>query len=88
LVCRLAGKRQPRVKVPRVLVRGASVAFEAWADYVSKEPPVSTYKSAQYMQQKIYFDNTKARSELGLPQTPLEESIRRAIEWYTENRRV
>jgi len=30
----------------------------------------------------MYYDPTKARRELGLPSTPIEEALRRAVEWF------
>ena len=88
LVCRVAGKKAPRVTIPPSVVRGASAGFEWWSDHVSKKPPIATYKSTQYMQRQVFFSNSKAQQELGLPCTPLETSITRAIEWFKENGRV
>jgi dihydroflavonol-4-reductase len=31
------------------------------------------------------YDCSKAITELGLPQTPVRESIQRAVDWFTEN---
>lgn len=88
LVCRKAGKKPPRVYVPGPFVLGASAAFEWWSDRVSKTAPLSTYKSTQYMQRSIFFDGTKAQRELGVRVTPLEDSVERAIRWFTENGRI
>jgi dihydroflavonol-4-reductase len=33
----------------------------------------------------MYFDASKAMRELGLPQTPVEEALRRAVAWFREN---
>jgi dihydroflavonol-4-reductase len=88
LVCRLAGKRQPRLYVPKVLARAASLGFEWWADHVSHTPPISTYRATQYMQRAVYFDSAKSRRELALPCTPLETSVERAIAWFRANGRV
>ena len=30
----------------------------------------------------MYFDSTKARTELGLPQTSVDRAFRRAVGWY------
>ncbi len=88
LVCSVAGKKPPRVSVPGAVIKTAAAAFEWWSANVSHKPPVATVKSTQYLQRSIYFDNQKARRELSLPQTPLEDSIRRAINWFVHNQRV
>jgi dihydroflavonol-4-reductase len=32
----------------------------------------------------MFFDSAKAVHELGLPQTPVEEALREAAEWFQE----
>ena len=32
--------------------------------------------------QKMFYDATKAKEELGLPQSPLEPALKRAIDWF------
>jgi dihydroflavonol-4-reductase len=34
---------------------------------------------------KMFFDPAKAVRELGLPQTPVEQALRRAVEWFRAN---
>jgi dihydroflavonol-4-reductase len=31
------------------------------------------------------MDSSKALKELGMPQTPLRETIRKTVKWYKEN---
>jgi dihydroflavonol-4-reductase len=31
---------------------------------------------------RMYFDASKAVQELALPQTPVEEALSRAVEWF------
>jgi dihydroflavonol-4-reductase len=33
----------------------------------------------------MFFDCTKAIRELGLPQSPVEEALTRAVEWFRAN---
>jgi len=32
-----------------------------------------------------YFDSSKAVRELGFPQTPVEESLKKTIKWFRDN---
>lgn len=41
-----------------------------------------TEEGVRYAARHIYFDTTKAREELGLPQTPFEDSVARSAEWF------
>jgi nucleoside-diphosphate-sugar epimerase len=36
----------------------------------------------RYTQRSAFFSNAKARRELGLRTRPLEETVRRAVEWF------
>jgi dihydroflavonol-4-reductase len=33
----------------------------------------------------MFFDATKAVSELGLPQRPVTDALRKAVTWFREN---
>jgi dihydroflavonol-4-reductase len=33
----------------------------------------------------MYFDSSRAITELGLPQTPVREALRRAVDWFRAN---
>ena len=81
LVCSIAGLRPPKVTVPGPLGLAMARAFEGWAN-LRHEKPLVTVKSAQYLQRKVWFDTDKARHELGMPVTPLPESVKKAIDYF------
>jgi len=85
LVAEVAGMKPPRLSIPSSLAQGMALGMEAWANHVSHAPPLATYKSVRYMQRLAWFDGSKARRELGMPQTPLRTSIERAIEYFRTN---
>jgi dihydroflavonol-4-reductase len=82
LVCKAAGTPTPRLPLPKPVSAGIALGMELWADHVSHREPPATYKSILYAQRNAFFSNAKAKRELGLPARPLEESVRRAIEWF------
>jgi dihydroflavonol-4-reductase len=59
--------------------------MELWADHVSHKEPPATYRSLRYAQRCAFFSNAKAKRELGLPTRPIEDSIRRAVDWFRAN---
>lgn len=83
-VCAIGKVKCPTLPVPKAISLAFAYGMEKWADHVSHEEPPATYKGVRYAQQNVFFDNTKARTELGLPQTPLEDSLTRAVEWFRE----
>lgn len=85
LVAKVAGKRPPRVSIPGALVAGVALGMELWADHVSHKEPQATYRSILYAQRKAFFSNEKAKRELGLKTRPLEETVKRAVDWFRED---
>jgi dihydroflavonol-4-reductase len=44
--------------------------------------PLEAVKLARY---RMFFDASKAVRELGLPQTPVEKALERAVDWFRDN---
>lgn len=84
LVAKIGGVSPPRLHIPGVVGRAIALGMETWSDYVSHEEPRATAKSVAYLQRNVWFDNAKARSELGLETTPIERSIERSVAWFRE----
>ena len=82
IVCNVAGIPAPKLPMPGALISGVALGLELWADHVSHKAPQATYRSMRYAQRNAFFSNAKAKRELGLPTRPLEETVRRAVEWF------
>lgn len=81
LVAEAAGVPPPRWRVPSSLVLAAAAAMECVAWLTRTEPLVSR-PTAHSLRAGQRLDGSKARSELSLPQTSIEEAIRRALAWF------
>lgn len=88
LVAKVGGVRSPKIPLPGVLGQAIAFGMEAWADNVSHVEPSATYKAARYAMRTACFSNAKAKRELGLKTRPIEESVKRAIDWFRENEMV
>ncbi len=58
----------------------------AWIDekiltLLGKKPSVPL-DGVRMARQTMYYDSTKAKKELGLPQSPIEPALERAIDWF------
>ena len=82
LVCRIAGKPLPKLPIPSWLGLGLTAGLELISDHITHTEPRATVKSAKFMFGPAYFDVSKARAELGIPCTPLAETIERAISFF------
>jgi dihydroflavonol-4-reductase len=85
LVGEVAGVKVPLRRLPGWAVLGFGALQEYLADHVTHRRPVTTYKTVKTGMLSLYFDNSKARHELGLPVTPLEQTVRKSIEWFRTN---
>lgn len=81
LLGRLTGIAPPRVSVPYAVAWLGAAVMEGWARVTGKEPRASL-TAVRMAKKRMYFDPSKAVRELGLPQTPVEEALRDAVEWF------
>jgi dihydroflavonol-4-reductase len=81
LIADAAGIAPPRFKAPYA----AALAGAHWYEFASrftKRHPVATVSEVKIGHLGETYDCSKAVTELGLPQTPVSESIRRAVAWF------
>ncbi len=52
---------------------------------ITGKAPITTVKNSTYTMEHFYVDASKAVSELGLPQTPVETAVRDSIDWFRTN---
>jgi dihydroflavonol-4-reductase len=82
-VARVTGRAAPRWKLPGWVAVGWAGVQEALARIRGGEPALSL-EAARAARQKMFFDGSKARRELGWEPGPLEPAIRRAVDWFRE----
>jgi len=80
----LTGLRAPRTRLPHWI----PLAFSACDTAVSRvtgRPPRASFESVRMSTHRMFFDASRAVKELGLPQTPVEDALGRAVAWFREN---
>jgi len=75
----------PRAKMPYGLVLGIARINEFFSGTLLGREPGIPVEGVRMARKKMFFDPSKAIRELGLPQTPVEEALKRAIRWFYEN---
>lgn len=81
----ITGIRASNVRIPIWLALGAAYVDEmVRGKMLGRHPrvPISAVRTARKFR---YFDCSKAVRELGLPQTPIEEALRKAVLWFREH---
>ena len=80
----ITGLSAPKVRLPYTPVLIAAWLNEGLSRITGREPliPLSGVRMAAH---HMYFDSGRAVRELGLPQTPVTEALKRAVEWFRNN---
>jgi dihydroflavonol-4-reductase len=81
-VARVAGVRPPRWTLPHAVAMAGAGVIEAAAALTRTEPWMTRQGLCQSHRLRHWLDNTKSQRELAMPQTPLDEAIRRAMTWF------
>jgi len=84
MLARITGIRAPRVRVPHALVYLVALASEGLACVTGHSPRV-TLTGARIARQRMYVSADKAVRELGLLQTPVEQALRDAVDWFVSH---
>jgi dihydroflavonol-4-reductase len=78
---RITGIRAPHVRVPYPLIYLVALVNEA-AARATGHPPRVPLAGVRMARKHMYFSAEKAVRELGLPQTPVEQALREAVDWF------
>jgi len=86
-VAQLAGRKPPRIKLPRAAVYPVALAAEAVARRTGREPFV-TVDGLKMSKNLMFFTSAKAERELGYRARPYAEGIKDAIGWFRQAGRL
>jgi dihydroflavonol-4-reductase len=78
-----AGRRPPQLRLPIAPLFPIAVCAEWWGHLTGKEPFV-TRVGLRMSRHYMYFDDTKARRDLGYTSRPYGEAVADAVTWFTQ----
>ncbi len=81
LIAEVGGGRAPGLRIPLPLAITTAFLYEAIAR-VTNKPPLTSVSWVKIGSHYSFWDSSKAIRELGLPQTPIRESLKRAMAWF------
>jgi dihydroflavonol-4-reductase len=87
LVARIAGIERPLRTLPPSVAMAVATAAEALA-WIRRDTPRICRELARTLVHGHAYDGSKAAHALGLRYTPIEETLRRTIDWWVEQRLV
>jgi dihydroflavonol-4-reductase len=82
LLAQISGRPPARFRIPHLVALAWSYVDVALARLNPRRTPAATPEKVRLSRRYEFFDPGKAVRELGLPQTPAREGLRRAVEWY------
>jgi dihydroflavonol-4-reductase len=80
----ITGLPAPRTRLPHWIPLAYS-AVDTALSRVTGRPPRASFESVRMSTHRMFFDASRAVRELGLPQTPVEEALGRAVAWFRAN---
>ncbi len=80
-LARLTGQPPVRLRLPHALPLCYAALDTALARWRGRSPRVPL-EAARMARKTMFFDAAKARRELSLPQTPVEDALARAVDWF------
>ncbi len=81
ILSKITGVKAPSIKLPRLVILPLAYANQWLSNFTGQPPriPLEGVKMAKY---RMHYDCSKAVRELGLPQTPPEVALEKAVRWF------
>jgi dihydroflavonol-4-reductase len=85
LLAAITGIASPKTNVPHWVAEAYARAENFWSINVANREPDVPLESVKLARHKMWFDSSKAVEELGLPQSPIDGALSRAVDWFKEH---
>jgi len=84
LLDKLSGVRAPSFGIPHGLDLFMAWTLEKIADWITNKPPLITLGGARMVKLPPFYDHSKAARELGYNPHPVEDTFKRAIDYFIQ----
>ncbi len=81
----ITGLPSPTIRVPYVLALATGVVDEVVTGRIRGREPRATIDAVRMGRKKMLVSSTKAEGELGWKIVPVDDALRRAVEWFRSN---
>jgi dihydroflavonol-4-reductase len=78
----ISGLRSPKMRIPYAVAFGYALGAEAVARTVTRRAPRASLTEVRMSRKRMFFDSSKARSELGYSPGPIGPALNAAIEFF------
>ncbi len=80
----ISGIPSPRLRLPHWIPM-TYAAVDTALSKITRRPPRASLDAVRMSRHKMFVDSSLAARELGLPQTPVEQALERAVAWFRQN---
>jgi dihydroflavonol-4-reductase len=81
----ITGLPSPKIKVPYVMALATGVVDEVVTGRILGREPRATIDAVRMGRKKMFVTSAKAERELGWRPVPVDDALRRAVEWFRNN---
>ena len=81
----ITGLPSPKVRVPYVLALATGVVDELVTGRIRGREPRATIDAVRMGRKKMWVSSAKAEKELGWRAVPVDDALRRAVQWFRDN---
>jgi dihydroflavonol-4-reductase len=84
ILSRLTGVKAPTIKLPRLAIIPLAY-LNQWIANLTGQPPRIPLEGVKMAKYKMHYDCSKAIMELGIPHTPPEVALEKAVRWFRDH---
>jgi dihydroflavonol-4-reductase len=81
----ITGLPSPRIRVPYLVALATGVVDQVITGHIRKREPRATIDAVRMGRKKMFVSSSKAALELGWKTVPVDDGLRRAVEWFRAN---
>jgi dihydroflavonol-4-reductase len=84
ILSRLTGIKAPTIKLPRLAILPLAY-LNQWISNLTSQPPRIPLEGVKMAKYTMHYDCSKAIRELGIPHTPPEVALEKAVRWFRDH---
>ena len=81
----ITGLPSPKIKLPYIFAFAAGIVDEAVTGLLLRREPRATVDTVRMGKKKMFASSAKAERELGWKIVPIDDALRRAVDWFRAN---
>jgi len=82
-LAQVSGRPAPTRRIPHPVAIGAAAISELVEGHLLRREPFAPLDGALMARKRMFYSSRRAIEELGLPQSPVIDALRAAVDWWT-----